>query len=49
MSLDPRLPRAGLTADERAELVAFLDSLTDPAFVSRFAAPDEPAATAGGG
>ena len=42
MSLDPRLPRTALTADERAELVAFLDSLTDPAFVSRFAAPDEP-------
>ncbi|GAC1453420.1 MAG: di-heme enzyme [Steroidobacteraceae bacterium] len=34
---DPRLPRAPFTADERAELVSFLGSLTDQSFVSRFA------------
>lgn len=39
---DRRLPRAPLTAAERAALIAFLDSLTDRAFVARFAsrAPD---------
>jgi cytochrome c peroxidase len=36
--LDPRLPRAPLTGTERAELGAFLVSLTDPSFVRRFAA-----------
>jgi cytochrome c peroxidase len=36
--LDPRLPHAPLTDTERAELHAFLDSLTDVAFVGRFAA-----------
>ena len=35
--IDPRLPRAPLTAAERAELRAFLESLTDRAFVARFA------------
>jgi cytochrome c peroxidase len=34
---DRRLPRAPLTAAERAALVAFLGSLTDRAFVARFA------------
>ena len=33
---DPRLPRAPLTAAERAELVAFLESLTDMDFTRRF-------------
>jgi cytochrome c peroxidase len=36
--LDPRLPHAPLSATERAELHAFLDSLTDESFVQRFAA-----------
>jgi cytochrome c peroxidase len=35
---DPRLPRSALSATERAELIAFLDSLTDRSFVARFAA-----------
>jgi len=35
--LDPRLPRAALSANERAALIAFLDSLTDTSFVGRFA------------
>jgi len=35
--LDPRLPQALLTDTERAELHAFLDSLTDESFVRRFA------------
>ena len=35
--IDPRLPRAPLTAAERAALRAFLESLTDRAFVARFA------------
>jgi cytochrome c peroxidase len=35
---DPRLPRAALTSTERAELIAFLDSLTDESFVARFTA-----------
>jgi cytochrome c peroxidase len=34
--LDPRLPQAALTAAERADLIAFLDSLTDPTFTRRF-------------
>lgn len=34
--IDPRLPRAPLTAGERAALIAFLESLTDRAFVARF-------------
>ncbi|MGH8134512.1 MAG: cytochrome c peroxidase [Steroidobacteraceae bacterium] len=34
---DPRLPHAPLTAQDRAALSAFLESLTDPEFVSRFA------------
>jgi cytochrome c peroxidase len=33
---DARLPRAPLTASERAELVAFLESLTDADFIRRF-------------
>ncbi len=48
MALDQRLPHTALAPDERADLIAFLDSLTDPAFVSRFAAPDERAAAADG-
>jgi cytochrome c peroxidase len=36
--LDPRLPRRALTDNERAELIAFLGSLTDQPFVERFAA-----------
>jgi cytochrome c peroxidase len=35
--IDPRLPRASLTEEERGELKAFLESLTDRAFVARFA------------
>jgi cytochrome c peroxidase len=34
---DRRLPRGALSASERAELIAFLDSLTDESFVQRFA------------
>ena len=34
---DPRLPHAALDDSERADLVAFLDSLTDPSFVARYA------------
>jgi cytochrome c peroxidase len=34
---DRRLPRAPLTVLERAELIAFLESLTDEPFVQRFA------------
>jgi cytochrome c peroxidase len=34
---DPRLPRGALSEIERAELIAFLDSLTDRSFVERFA------------
>jgi hypothetical protein len=37
---DPRLPRAGFSAQQRADLNAFLTSLTDEAFVHRFAAVD---------
>jgi len=37
--LDRRLPRAPLSAAERAELILFLDSLTDAAFVHRLAGP----------
>jgi cytochrome c peroxidase len=33
--IDRRLPRAPLTDAERAALLAFLESLTDPAFVQR--------------
>jgi cytochrome c peroxidase len=40
--LDPRLPRTPLADTERAELRAFLDSLTDPSFVRRFAARTAP-------
>jgi cytochrome c peroxidase len=36
-SLDPRLPSRALTDSERAELSAFLGSLTDQAFVEHFA------------
>ena len=35
--IDRRLPREPLTAAEQAALVAFLESLTDPQFVTRFA------------
>ena len=33
---DPRLPRVALDRQQRADLIAFLDSLTDEAFVRRF-------------
>jgi cytochrome c peroxidase len=33
---DPRLPRGALDRQQRADLIAFLDSLTDEAFVRRF-------------
>jgi cytochrome c peroxidase len=36
---DPRLPRAPLSATEQAALIAFLNSLTDPSFIARFANP----------
>ena len=36
--LDQRLPQAALTAAERADLIAFLDSLTDEAFTAPAAA-----------
>jgi cytochrome c peroxidase len=36
---DPRLPHAPLSEPERAALIAFLESLTDPAFARRFAHP----------
>jgi cytochrome c peroxidase len=42
---DPRLPRSALTDSERAELIAFLESLTDEAFVGRFAAAGRAAAS----
>jgi cytochrome c peroxidase len=35
--IDQRLPRAPLTAAERAALAAFLESLTDRSFLERFA------------
>lgn len=35
--IDRRLPRAPLTAAERAALIAFLESLTDRAFIARYA------------
>jgi cytochrome c peroxidase len=37
--IDPRLPQRALTESERAELIAFLGSLTDESFVRDFAAP----------
>jgi len=40
--LDRRLPRAPLTGAERADLIAFLDSLTDSAFVARYQQPPPP-------
>ena len=39
VKIDPRLPHGALTDTERAELIAFLDSLTDQAFVRRYAPP----------
>jgi len=41
LGYDPRLPRAAFTAAERADLTAFMDSLTDEAFVRRFAREPE--------
>ena len=41
--IDPRLPRTPLTEEERRELTAFLESLTDRAFIERFAAGTAPA------
>ena len=44
--IDRRLPRAALSATERAALIAFLGSLTDESFVRRFASrPTPPAGT----
>jgi cytochrome c peroxidase len=37
--LDRRLPHAALSLTERAELIAFLDSLTDQSFVEHFTPP----------
>lgn len=37
--IDPRLPRAPLAEAERAQLKAFLESLTDRAFIDRYSAP----------
>jgi hypothetical protein len=37
-TLDARLPQRPLTPAGRAELIAFLSSLTDESFVQRFAA-----------
>jgi cytochrome c peroxidase len=36
---DPRLPHAPLSVPEQAALIAFLNSLTDPSFIARFADP----------
>jgi len=36
-AIDPRLPQRALTDSERAELIDFLQSLTDMSFVQRFA------------
>jgi cytochrome c peroxidase len=36
--IDPRLPRSALSANEQADLIAFLGSLTDESFVQRFGA-----------
>jgi cytochrome c peroxidase len=38
LGYDARLPREAFTAAERAELLSFLDSLTDESFARRFAA-----------
>ena len=40
---DPRLPHAPFSAAEEEALLAFLDSLNDPAFAARFAAPSSAA------
>ncbi len=40
---DARLPRVALDMDQRADLIAFLRSLTDETFVYRFAANAAPA------
>ena len=37
---DRRLPHSPFSAGEHAELLSFLDSLTDDSFVKRFAAHD---------
>jgi len=39
---DPRLPRVAFSARQRADLLAFLRSLTDEAFVNRFAGAASP-------
>lgn len=44
---DRRLPRAPLSTTERAELIAFLQSLTDASFVRRFASPETRVGAAG--
>ena len=44
--VDRRLPRAPLSAAERADLIAFLESLTDDSFLRRFAPGRGPAADA---
>jgi cytochrome c peroxidase len=43
---DRRLPRSVLTPTERADLIAFLSSLTDESFVRRFARTPGPASAA---
>lgn len=43
---DRRLPRSVLTRTERADLIAFLSSLTDESFVGRFAGTPGPASAA---
>jgi cytochrome c peroxidase len=45
IGFDARLPRAGLDMQQRADLIAFLRSLTDEEFVSRFAAATPPSSS----
>jgi cytochrome c peroxidase len=45
ISFDARLPRVGLDMQQRADLIAFLRSLTDEEFVSRFAAATRPSSS----
>jgi len=46
--LDKRLPHTPLSAAERADLSAFLQSLTDAGFVARYAGADAPLPPADG-
>lgn len=43
LGYDPRLPRSPFSSSEHAELLSFLQSLTDESFVSRFATSPAPA------